>query len=84
MVLPDGELASHRITATRVDVSGRRVGGDRIRLPRWQSAVSHLAGNLLVTNPGGFYEATPEGPRRLGTVLLVAAPQKVCPLLGLR
>ena len=74
--LPDKELASHRITATRIGIDGRRVGSNRIRLPLRQSARSDLAGNLLVTNPGGFYEASPDGIRQLGRGLLVAASRR--------
>ncbi len=74
--VPDEMPASHRITATRIDVNGRRVGSDRIRLPLGQGAANDMAGNLMVTNPGGFYEATPGGTHRLGKGLLVAASRR--------
>lgn len=74
--VPDEVPANRRVAVTRIDINGRRVGNDRILLPRGQDAASDLAGNLIVTNPGGFYEATPRGTHRLGTGLLVAASSR--------
>jgi len=72
-LLPEDPTDGAR-TAVQVDIAGRRVGHQTIRLddelglPR-----SDLAGYLITTNTGGVYQATPSGVRRLGSGQLLAA-----------
>lgn len=77
-LLPEDSTAGARV-ATRVDINGRRVGPDTIRLDdELGPSGSDLAGYLMTTNTGGFYQVAPSGVHRLGTgQLLAVGPRQI-------